>query len=448
MSEPIRLTARPSARLRGQIAVPGDKSISHRALMLGAAAIGETLVSGLLEAEDVLHTARAMAALGAAVSRDEEGLWHVSGTGIGGFIAPPEPLDFGNSGTGARLTAGLIATTPITATLTGDASLTSRPMARIIEPLSRMGARFEAAPGGRMPIVLHGARRPVPIEYRLPVASAQVKSACLLAALNTPGRTTVIEPQATRDHTERMLQAFGARIAIEVSGSERRIAVEGHRELSAQAVAVPGDPSSAAFPLVAALITEGSEVTIGNVLLNPTRIGLIETLVEMGGRIAIANRRSAGGETVGDLEVSSSPLTGVTVPAARAPSMIDEYPVLAVAAAFAGGTTRMEGLGELKVKESDRLAAIAAGLAANGVTIALGEDWLEVEGLPGGDGLGGGLVETHLDHRIAMAFLVMGLAAEHPVTIDDGRMIATSFPGFTSLFAGLGAEIIEPDGPP
>ncbi len=448
MPYPIPLTAHPSARLRGQIAVPGDKSISHRALMLGAAAIGETLVTGLLEAEDVLNTAGAMAALGARVSRDEDGLWRISGAGVGGFVAPPEPLDFGNSGTGARLTAGLVATTPITATLTGDASLTSRPMARIIEPLSRFGARFEAAAGGRMPIVIHGASRPVPIEYRLPVASAQVKSACLLAALNTPGRTTVIEPQATRDHTERMLQAFGAAISVELSGGERLIAVEGHRELSAQPITVPGDPSSAAFPLVAALITEGSQVVIANVLLNPTRTGLIETLREMGGRIGIANRRSAGGEEVGDLEISASNLTGVTVPAGRAPSMIDEYPVLAVAAAFANGRTRMQGLGELKVKESDRLAAIAAGLAANNVAITLGEDWLEVEGRPGGQGLGGGLVETHLDHRIAMAFLVMGLAAEHPVTIDDGRMIATSFPGFTSLFAGLGAEIVTTDGPP
>ena len=415
--------------------------------MLGAAAIGETVVSGLLEAEDVLNTARAMAALGAGVSRDAQGRWHVVGTGIGGFVAPAEPLDFGNSGTGARLTAGLIATTPITATLTGDASLSSRPMGRIIEPLSRFGARFEAAPGGRMPIVLHGARRPVPIEYRLPVASAQVKSAILLAALNTAGRTTVIEPQATRDHTERMLEAFGAGIAVETLNGERRIAVEGHRELAARPIAVPGDPSSAAFPLVAALITEGAQVRIGNVLLNPTRIGLIETLIEMGARLKVVDRRGAGGEDVGDLEVSSSGLKGVTVPAERAPSMIDEYPVLAVAAAFAEGTSRLEGLSELRVKESDRLAAVAEGLAANGVAIRMGEDWLEVEGRPGGAGLGGGLVETRLDHRIAMAFLVMGLAAEHPVTIDDGRMIATSFPGFTDLFAGLGADI-RPDGAP
>jgi 3-phosphoshikimate 1-carboxyvinyltransferase len=443
--QPVRLTARRSARLSGTIAVPGDKSISHRALMLGATAIGETVVEGLLEAEDVLNTARAMAALGAGVRRGDDGRWHISGTGVGGFVAPDGPLDFGNSGTGARLTAGLVATTPITATLTGDASLASRPMGRIMEPLSRMGARFDSASGGRMPIVLHGATRPVPIQYLLPVASAQVKSAILLAALNTPGRTTVIEPQATRDHSERMLAAFGAKILVEAVNG-RRIAVEGHHELAAQRVAVPGDPSSAAFPLVAALITEGSEVVISNVLLNPTRIGLIETLMEMGGRIAITNRRNAGGEEVGDLEVRSSALTGVTVPAERAPSMIDEYPVLAVAAAFAEGTTRMQGLGELKVKESDRLAAVAAGLSTNGASIELGEDWLAVTGRPGGKGLGGGLVETHLDHRIAMAFLVMGFAAEAPVSVDDGRMIATSFPGFTDLLAGLGAEIATDGG--
>jgi 3-phosphoshikimate 1-carboxyvinyltransferase len=432
--------------LRGRIAVPGDKSISHRALMLGATAIGETVVSGLLEAEDVLNTARAMAALGAGISRDQEGYWHVVGAGVGGFVAPQGPLDFGNSGTGARLTAGLIATTPITATLTGDASLVSRPMGRIIDPLSRFGARFEAAPGGRMPLIVHGARRPVPIEYRLPVASAQVKSATLLAALNTPGRTTVIEPEPTRDHTERMLAAFGARIAVDMRDGERHIAVTGHHELTARPVAVPGDPSSAAFPLVAGLIAEGSEVRIDNVLLNPTRIGLITTLIEMGGRIEIVERRDAGGELVGDIEVRSSVLKGVTVPAARAPSMIDEYPVLAVAAAFASGATRMQGLAELRVKESDRLEAIAAGLAANKVALTVGDDWLEVEGRPGGDGLGGGLVETHLDHRIAMAFLVMGLAAESPVTIDDGRMIATSFPGFADLLAGLGADIARLDG--
>lgn len=443
---PIRLAARRCRGLRGQIKVPGDKSISHRALMLGATAIGETVVGGLLEAEDVLNTATAMAALGARVSRDEDGRWHISGTGVGGFIAPDAPLDFGNSGTGARLTAGLVSTTPLTATLTGDASLVKRPMGRIIEPLERMGARFEAAPGGRMPLILHGARRPTPMRYRLPVASAQVKSAILFAALNTPGRTTVIEPEASRDHTERMLRAFGAAITVHEAPGGRKIVVEGHHELKAQPVAVPGDPSSAAFPLVAALITEGSVVVIANVLLNPTRTGLLATLKEMGADIEISNRRTEGGEEVGDLTARSSRLKGVTVPAGRAPSMIDEYPVLSVAAAFAEGRTRMDGLSELRVKESDRLAAVAAGLAANGVEVRIGDDWLEVTGRRGGSRLGAGEVKTHLDHRIAMSFLVMGLAAEHPVTVDDTRMIATSFPGFTDLLAGLGADLAPSDG--
>lgn len=409
--------------------------------MLGAVAVGETVIGGLLEAEDVVNTAKAMAALGARVARDADGHWRVQGTGVGGFVTPAEPLDFGNSGTGARLTAGLMATTPITATFTGDASLAKRPMGRIIEPLERMGARFDAQPGGRLPMTIIGARHPVPISYRLPVPSAQVKSAVLLAGLNAPGRTTVIEPQSSRDHTERMLAAFGAGIAVEESNGERHIAVDGHHELAARPIAVPGDPSSAAFPLVAALITEASEVTVADVLLNPTRTGLITTLGEMGADIGIANRRREGGEEVGDIVARSCRLTGVTVPPQRAPSMIDEYPVLAVAAAFAEGTTRMEGLAELRVKESDRLAAVAAGLAANGATVRMGEDWLEVDGRPGGSGLGGGEVHTHLDHRIAMSFLVMGLAAERPVAIDDARMIATSFPGFVDLLAALGASI-------
>jgi 3-phosphoshikimate 1-carboxyvinyltransferase len=445
-TSPIRLAAGRSRRLRGEVSVPGDKSISHRALMLGATAIGETVVSGLLEAEDVLNTAKAMAALGASLSRDAQGRWHVIGTGVGGFVSPAGALDFGNSGTGARLTAGLIATTPLTATLTGDASLVKRPMGRIIEPLERMGARFEAASGGRMPLVLRGARHAVPITYRLPVASAQVKSAVLLAALNTPGRTTVVEPAASRDHTERMLKAFGAAISVHKGPEGREIAVEGHHELKAQAVTVPGDPSSAAFPLVAALITDGSEVSIANVLLNPTRTGLLATLKEMGADVEIASRRTDGGEEVGELRVRSSRLKGVTVPPERAPSMIDEYPVLSVAAAFAEGTTRLQGLSELRVKESDRLAAIAAGLQANGVGVRMGEDWLEVTGNGGHSGLGGGEVKTHLDHRIAMAFLVMGLAAEHPVAVDDARMIATSFPGFVELLTGLGADLTPVDG--
>jgi 3-phosphoshikimate 1-carboxyvinyltransferase len=425
------------------VAVPGDKSISHRALMLGASAIGLTVIRGLLEAEDVINTARAMAALGAGMERREDGAWHVRGVGVGGLLTPQGDLDFGNSGTGSRLTAGLVATNPVTARFTGDASLSRRPMGRIIEPLERMGARFEASPGGRMPFTLIGARHAVPIVYRTPVASAQVKSAVLLAGLNAPGRTTVIEAQATRDHTERMLTAFGAKVEVEAQGDGRAVTVTGERELAACPVEVPGDPSSAAFALVAALVTEGSEVAITGVLLNPTRTGLIETLLEMGADITVSNRRSSGGEEVGDLLARSSRLRGVRVPAARAPSMIDEYPVLAVASAFASGTTRMEGLSELRVKESDRLAAVVAGLQANGAAVAAGEDWLEVTGSSPAK-LGGGLVATHLDHRIAMSFLVMGLAAGAPVTVDDATMIATSFPEFAGLMGAIGADFGTP----
>jgi 3-phosphoshikimate 1-carboxyvinyltransferase len=440
--QPQPLLARTSHALKGRIRVPGDKSISHRSLMLGAAAIGETIIEGLLEAEDVLNTAQAMRALGAEVQRDEAGRWHVAGVGVGGFAEPPGDLDFGNSGTGARLAMGLIASTPIRARLVGDASLSKRPMGRVITPLEKIGARFEAAEGGRLPLVLHGARDAVPIRYELPVASAQVKSAILLAGLNVPGRTTVIEPIATRDHTERMLQAFGAEIEVSQQQGARSISIVGQQEIKAQAITVPGDPSSAAFALVAALLTADSEVTVENMLLNPTRTGLIETLAEMGADLVIGNKRQAGGETIGDVTARTSRLKGMTVPKARAPSMIDEYPVLAVAAAFAEGVTRMEGLEELRVKESDRLAAVEAGLEANGVRTVSGPDWLEVTGAPQVEG--GGTVETHLDHRIAMSFLVLGLAAKTPVTVDDGRMIATSFPEFKTLMCGLGAAIGEP----
>jgi 3-phosphoshikimate 1-carboxyvinyltransferase len=436
--QPRPLSGRKSSALKGAVQVPGDKSISHRALMFSSLAIGESRISGLLEAEDVINTARAMAALGARVERWRDGTWHVTGVGVGGFAAPEAALDFGNSGTGARLTAGLVATTPIDAVFTGDASLRKRPMGRITTPLSQMGATFDTAEGGRLPMTVHGARNPVPIVYRLPVASAQVKSAVLLAGLNAPGETTVIEAIATRDHTERMLEGFGAGIRVEESGGEHRISVTGQRELKAQDVTVPGDPSSAAFAIVAALITPDSAVTVENVLLNPTRTGLITTLVEMGADITIANRRTQGGETVGDITARSSALLGVTVPAARAPSMIDEYPILSVAAAFASGTTRMEGLHELRVKESDRLAAVAAGLAANRIDHRTGDDWLEVTG---GAAAGGGRVTTHMDHRIAMSFLVLGLAAQNQVTVDDAAMIATSFPGFEDFMAGLGADI-------
>jgi 3-phosphoshikimate 1-carboxyvinyltransferase len=412
--------------------------MSHRALMLGAVAVGETRIQGLLEAEDVLNTAQAMTALGAGVRRDADGLWRISGVGVSGLLSPENPLDFGNSGTGVRLCLGLMATTPLTARCVGDASLSGRPMGRVMGPLEQMGARFEASDGGRLPLTLHGAKHAVPIVYKLPVASAQVKSAVLLAGLNTPGRTTVIEPIPVRDHTERMLKAFGAKLAITDEPDGRHIAIEGQRELTAQFIDIPGDPSSAAFPMVAALITNDADITMENIMLNPTRAGLIETLLDMGAHIDILNRRMTGGEEVGDLRVRSSHLHGVRVPAERAPSMIDEFPILAVAAAFAEGTTRMEGLAELRVKESDRLAAVQAGLSANGVLSQSGEDWLEVSG---GGAPGGGKVTTHMDHRIAMSFLVMGLASRIYTTIDDGRFIATSFPGFADLMNGLGARI-------
>ena len=436
MPEP--LAACPSPRLSGRAEVPGDKSISHRALMLGALAIGETTISGLLEAEDVINTARAMAALGALVERWRDGSWHVHGVGTGGFRSPDNPIDFGNSGTGARLAAGLIATSPLRARLTGDASLRKRPMGRIIAPLERMGARFDGADGGRLPLTLTGARDPVPIVYELPVASAQVKSAVLLAGLNAPGTTTVIEPVATRDHTERMLKDFGASIDVAEIDGRRHIAVTGERELRATALAVPGDPSSAAFAMVAALITRDSEIVLDGILLNPTRTGLFETLREMGADLSIDNRRESGGELLGDIRVRSAKLRGVQVPAVRAPSMIDEFPILAVAASFAEGTTRMAGLHELRVKESDRLAAIIGGLEVNGVVCRSGDDWIEIDG---GRVPGGGLVSTFMDHRIAMSFLIMGLAADEPVEVDDAAMIATSFPDFPQFMQRLGAEL-------
>jgi 3-phosphoshikimate 1-carboxyvinyltransferase len=435
-TEPLRSSR--AHGLKGQVRVPGDKSMSHRALMLGAVAIGETRITGLLEAEDVLNTAKAMNSLGAGAERCADGDWRVRGVGVSGLMSPQELLDFGNSGTGVRLAMGLMATTPLTARLTGDASLVKRPMGRVTRPLEEMGARFSSAAGTRLPLTLMGALDAVPITYTLPVASAQVKSAVLLAGLNTPGRTTVIEPVATRDHTERMLIGFGAHLDVERRQGARHIAILGQHELKAQSIDIPGDPSSAAFPLVAALITEGSAITIENVMLNPTRTGLIQTLLEMGADIDIARRRESGGEEVGDLHVRSSRLKRVLVPKSRAPAMIDEYPVLAVAAAFAEGTTRMEGIEELRVKESDRLAAVEAALAANGVASRSGPDWLEVTG---GGAEGGGMVATHMDHRIAMSFLVMGLAARRATTVDDARMIATSFPDFALLMNGIGAEI-------
>lgn len=439
---PQNARARRSDALKGHARVPGDKSISHRSIMFGGLASGETRITGLLEGEDVMRTADALRAMGARIVKTGAE-WVVNGTGNGALLEPQEPLDFGNAGTGSRLTMGLVGAYDMETTFIGDASLSKRPMGRVLDPLRQMGVQvLKAAPGDRMPIALRGPRATAPIAYRVPMASAQVKSAVLLAGLNTPGVTTVIEPVMTRDHTEKMLKGFGANIEIETDrNGVRHIRIEGQGKLTGRAIAVPSDPSSAAFPLVAALIVPGSDIVIENVLMNPTRTGLITTLLEMGASIEFTNRRDAGGEEVADLHVRSSELKGVSVPPERAPSMIDEYPVLAVAASFAEGEMVMNGLEELRVKESDRLAAVARGLEANGVDCTEGKDWLSVRGRPGGKGLGGGTVATHLDHRIAMAFLVMGLAAEKPVTIDDASMIATSFPEFTDLMRGLGAEI-------
>jgi 3-phosphoshikimate 1-carboxyvinyltransferase len=437
---PAPLTAsRPVAPLAGTIRVPGDKSISHRALMLGMLAVGRTEITGLLEGEDVLATAAAINALGAVARRSGDGRWTVDGIGIGGLAEPEDVLDLGNSGTSARLLLGILATHRATAFVTGDASLRRRPMRRVVEPLSRFGARFATREGGRLPLAVAGAAEPVPIEYQLPVPSAQVKSAVLLAGLNTPGATTVIEPQPSRDHTERMLGHFGARVAIEPTARGRRVTVAGFPELAAAPVVVPGDISSAAFPLVAALIVPGSAVTIEGVGVNPLRSGLLECLREMGADVTLAAPREEGGEPVADLEVRGGTLTGADIPAERAPRMIDEYPVLAVAAACARGRTRMRGLAELRVKESDRLAAIAGGLGACGVKVAVEDDDLVVDGagrLPPG----GATIATQLDHRIAMAFLVLGLAADAPVRIDDSAPIRTSFPDFVPLLARLGAQ--------
>jgi 3-phosphoshikimate 1-carboxyvinyltransferase len=427
--------------------VPGDKSISHRSLMLGALAVGETVIEGLLEGEDVLRTAAAMRALGASAVREGDGRWRVHGRGIGGLQEPAGVLDLGNAGTGARLLMGLLATHRLTAFLTGDASLRSRPMARVAKPLQEIGARIVARDGCRLPLAIIGAAEPVPISYRLPVASAQVKSAVLLAGLNTPGETTVIEPESTRDHTELMLRHFGVEVRVEMTSDGRRTTIVGQPEITGRRIAVPADPSSAAFPLIAALLLPGSDVTLSNVGINPHRIGLIETLREMGGDIAFTNLRQEAGEPVADIRVRASRLTGVTVPAARAPSMIDEYPVLAVAAACAGGTTVMQGLGELRVKESDRLAAIAKGLRACGASVEDGPDSLTVQA-GNGRPRGGAEIATNLDHRIAMAFLVMGMVAEQPVEVDDGSPIETSFPGFTDLMNGLGAQIAPNNGSP
>ncbi len=439
---PQPATARRSSDLSGTVRMPGDKSISHRSFMFGGLASGETRITGLLEGEDVMRTGDAMKAMGARIAKQGD-TWIIQGTGNGCLLEPTAPLDFGNAGTGSRLTMGLVGAYDMETTFIGDASLSKRPMGRVLDPLREMGVQvLKAATGDRMPITLRGPRATAPITYRVPMASAQVKSAVLLAGLNTPGVTTVVEPVMTRDHTEKMLRGFGANLEVETDADGvRHIRIEGQGSLTGQTVRVPGDPSSAGFPLVAALIVPGSDIIIENVLMNLTRTGLITTLLEMGGSIELVNPRNAGGEDVADLRVRASELKGVTVPAERAPSMIDEYPVLAVAASFAEGETLMQGLEELRVKESDRLSAVAEGLKANGVDCTEGRESLAVRGKPGGKGLGGGTVATHLDHRIAMAFLVMGLASEKPVTVDDSTMIATSFPEFLGLMTGMGARI-------
>ncbi len=443
MSAPHRPAATPlsallSPALRGRFRPPGDKSISHRAFLFGLIACGETMIEGLLEGDDVLRTGQACAALGASVERLAPGRWRIRGPGLGALVPPRDTLDFGNAGTGSRLTMGVVGGHGITATFDGDASLRKRPMNRILEPLKLMGAEVLAeAGGGRCPITLKGARDPAPILYRTPVASAQIKSAVLIAGLNARGVTTVIETEASRDHTEKMLAHFGAEVTVTREGDGRRIDLVGRPELKARPVVVPADPSSAAFPIVAALIVPDSDIVVEGVMTNPLRSGLLTTLLEMGADIALLDRRVEGGEEVADLRVRASALKGVDVPASRAPSMIDEYPVLAVAAAFAAGTTRMRGLHELRVKESDRLAAVAAGLAGAGVAHAIEGDDLIVEG--GAAPKGGGLVATHMDHRIAMSFLVMGLASRQPMTVDDDAMIATSFPTFRSAMEELGA---------
>ncbi len=432
----------PVTSLRGTARVPGDKSISHRALMFGALAVGRSTVTGLLEGDDVLHTAGALRAYGARIERVDSGAgpaWQIDGVGVGGLSEPDDVIDMGNSGTAVRLLMGLAATHPFTTFFTGDASLRRRPMARVTGPLTLMGATFVGREGGRLPLAVTGAESPQPIEYTLPVASAQVKSAILLAGLNARYDTTVIEPEPTRDHTENFLRAFGARVKVErLAKGGRAITVTGHPDLKPNDVVVPGDPSSAAFPLVAACLVPGADVTVENVGINPLRTGLFETLREMGADIQFLNRRETGGEPVADIRVRHAALKGVSVPPERAPSMIDEYPILAVAAAFAQGRTEMRGIQELRVKESDRIAAMARGLLACGVKVEEVADGMIVEGgLPAG----GAIVATEMDHRIAMSFLVMGLAAKQAVGVDDATMIDTSFPAFMPLMNALGARI-------
>ncbi|MBI6628442.1 3-phosphoshikimate 1-carboxyvinyltransferase [Pontibaca salina] len=443
---PIPLTSAPCGPLSGVAETPGDKSISHRALILGAMALGETRITGLLEGEDVVDTARAMRAFGAEVIDNGSGDWTVRGVGVGGFAEPEQVIDCGNSGTGVRLIMGAMATSPIAATFTGDASLNSRPMARVTDPLALFGCQTFGRAGGRLPMTLLGAQDPLPVRYTVPMPSAQVKSAVLLAGLNAPGQTVVIEREATRDHTERMLLAFGAEIAVEDNDEGRVITLTGQPELRPQTIAVPRDPSSAAFPVCAALIVPGSDVLVPGIGLNPTRAGLFDTLREMGADLTYENMRNEGGEPVADLRARFSPdMKGIVVPPERAASMIDEYPILSVVAANAQGQTMMAGVAELRVKESDRIDAMAVGLRACGVTVEEGEDWFAVEGNGAGSVAGAGVCASHLDHRIAMSFLVLGMAAKQAVSVDDGGPIATSFPSFETLMAGLGATIRRGD---
>jgi 3-phosphoshikimate 1-carboxyvinyltransferase len=436
-STPRPLTVRPATRLTGRLRVPGDKSISHRSLMFAALAIGESRVEGLLEGEDVLATAAALRAMGATIERDDDGTWRIHGVGVGGLLQPQTALDMGNSGTSTRLLMGLVASHPITATFVGDASLSARPMGRVIDPLSSMGAQFTTSPGGRLPLTMRGISPAVPIEYTLPVASAQVKSAVLLAGLNTPGITRVIEPVPTRDHSERMLAGFGAQLSVEQDARGRIISVTGEAELHAQHIVVPGDPSSAAFWMVAGSIVPGADIVIENVGLNPTRAGLLTALRLMGADITELDPRTVGGEPVADLRVRHAALSAIEVPHDLAPSMIDEYPVLFVAAAFAEGRTVARGADELRVKESDRIAAMRDALAANSVSLEEHEDGLTIQGTGGAAIPGGGTVATLLDHRIAMSMTIAGLHAASPITLDDVAPVATSYPVFFEQLAAL-----------
>ncbi|MCD8494135.1 MAG: 3-phosphoshikimate 1-carboxyvinyltransferase [Alphaproteobacteria bacterium] len=437
----MTLTARKNSALNGTVRVPGDKSISHRAILFGSLAVGETIISGLLEGEDVLHTADAMRAMGAEINHDMDGLWRIYGVGTSGLQEPAHVLDMGNSGTSTRLLMGLLAGLPLTATFMGDASLSKRPMRRVITPLEQMGARFMARSGDRLPLTMRGVDTPLPIEYRLPVASAQVKSAILLAGLNAAGATTVIEDTPTRDHSENMFRHFGLDVDVAtIENGAQAITIKGHQVLQPCAIDVPGDPSSAAFPAVAACITEGSDIILPNIGINPRRTGIYTCLREMGASIEFKNERLQAGEPVADLHIKYAPLKGITVPENLVPSMIDEFPVFAMAASCAEGITKMTGLEELRVKESDRLAMISRGLEACGVKLEMGEESLTIYG-NGKPPAGGALIETALDHRIAMAFLILGGVSDEPITIDDASPIKTSFPNFVKLMNELGAEI-------